>query len=475
MNLAQFKDKKILVFGDIFLDVYHSGIVHRLTPDAPVPVIKIKKTDHFLGGAGNVVQNIHGLGGDVYFVGVCGNDPNGDLIRKKFDENNIGSRLFIIENPTITKINIIGEREEGEKQKIARLDIEEKIELSVRDEVRIIDHISAIIDQFAVCVISDYAKGSCSENICSKIITLANQNSIPILIDPKGSDWRKYQNSTLIKPNINELSEISGNKIKNEDQEIESAGESILNKFKISFLLVTRSFKGGSLISLNEKFHFFPNTDKVVNVIGAGDTFIACLSLCFAGGFNIRKSVNIANHAAGLAVSKISTSIISLPELEYKLNIQNRVEKLMEVTALKENIQMIKDSEKKIVFTNGYFDILHNGHIEHLKQAKKLGDVLIVGINSDKSAEMNKKKLIHNEINRAQVLSSIQYVDHILIFDNNDPSIVLKIVKPDMIVKGGNYRESEIVGSEFAGKSVILPFITDFSSKKIRNKLLESD
>ena len=309
-----FKDTNILVIGDIMLDKYYYGSVKRISPEAPVPVVNVKKEEMTLGGASNVANNIITLGGNVCLCGSIGEDFHGKELKRLADNKNIITNFITTDQPTITKTRIIGER-----QQIVRLDFEEKIKI----EEEIIDNyfndLTSLIDKSDIVVISDYAKGFISPYFCKKIISYCNSKEIKVIVDPKGRDWEKYMGAWLITPNVKELGDINGEELDNTDFDITKAAKHIQFKYNIEQLLITRSDKGMSLCSNNGAIHIPTHSEEVFDVSGAGDTVVAALALSVAAGHKLEEAIHISNVAAGVVIKKMGTASLTVNELNEAL------------------------------------------------------------------------------------------------------------------------------------------------------------
>lgn len=467
MRELDFSKASVLVIGDIMLDRYYSGSVSRISPEAPVPVINIESDSHNLGGAGNVAHNIAKLNGNCSILGVCRRDEAGLTICQMLD--GLGVKHEFTDNgvPTTTKLRII-----GGKQQIARLDFEEIKPLTVENMWILKDRIERGIKNAQTVVISDYGKGVCNHDICKYIIKTALEENKYVIIDPKGSDWTKYRGASIVTPNVKELQEVCGYKISNVDSDIIMAGEEIRKKYDLKYLVVTRSEKGITIISETGYINIPTQARAVFDVSGAGDTVVAVTALCLASSFGVAEAVTLANSAAGVVVGKLGTAPILLNELKYAMHSWHG-SKLV----TKEDVKFILDGEnkagKKIVFTNGCFDILHKGHVSYLKQAKKLGDILIIGLNSDASVKRLKgaERPINNEKDRAFVLEALEAVDYVIIFDEDTPLELIESIKPDYLVKGGDYQPKDVVGKEHAGEVVIIDFVNGYSTTSTINKM----
>ncbi|SNR60774.1 bifunctional D-glycero-beta-D-manno-heptose-7-phosphate kinase/D-glycero-beta-D-manno-heptose 1-phosphate adenylyltransferase HldE [Desulfurobacterium atlanticum] len=465
-----FSNASVLVLGDLMLDKYYFGNVNRISPEAPVPVVKVNREEYTLGGAGNVVNNIINLKAKAYMIGAVGEDSNKSVIKQLLDEKQVKYHLLERDLPTITKIRVVGEH-----QQIVRIDFEEIKHLEQEEIERVKEYILTLINKVDCLVISDYGKGMVNFELSQFVINQAREKNLPVIVDPKGNDWSKYKGATIITPNLKELSDLLKIEIRNDDKEIETYGQEVREKYNLKYLLVTRSEKGMSLIAENEVHHIRSEAKEVYDVSGAGDTVVATLATAISAGINISDAIKIANTAAGIVVRKIGTAPITLDELKNALKVY-RNRKLRHLQDLIVEIAMLREKGKKIVFTNGCFDILHRGHIEYLKKAKELGDVLIVGLNSDDSVKRikGKDRPINRQEDRAELLASLEFVDYVVIFDEDTPYNLIKEIKPHVLVKGGDYKLEEIVGREFAKKTITLPFIEGYSTtfliEKMRNR-----
>lgn len=469
------KNSKVLVIGDIMLDRYCYGEVQRISPEAPVPIIHIQREHSALGGAGNVANNLAHLGCRVFLSGFTGDDEGRNCMLGLLEDAGIDySGVFMSTKPTIIKMRVIGGH-----QQIVRLDREE----SYLPNQELLHQVSSWFLQCLntvkpdVIVISDYGKGTCSPYLCEFVITAGKAERIPIIIDPKGIDWKKYSGATLLTPNLKELSELALKPIPNNDQNVEIQATLVRAQYNIDNLLVTRSEMGMSLVTEDDCIHIPTKAQEVFDVSGAGDTVVATLAAMLAGKQNLHDAMIVANIAAGFVVGKVGTYPIHLKELQESLYAMKHVgidRKIVEIEQLTLIIEEWKKSGNKLVFTNGCFDILHVGHISYLEQAKSLGHKLIVGLNSDNSIKRLKGKTrpIINQINRAQLLAALEFVDAVIVFEEDTPEDLLSMLRPDILVKGGDYREEDILGREYVEEVRVLPFISGFSTSSIIEKIL---
>jgi len=458
MSVYNFENVNILVVGDLILDKYHFGSVERISPEAPVPVIRVNQSKTTLGGAGNVASNISHLGANVTIFGCCGKDSEAGDLKNKLDE--INANTFFIERdlPTLTKLRVI-----GDKQQIARLDFEEIVPLEPENISKVIEKIRVASKTAQAVIISDYGKGMCTDEMCQKIIQQAKENSIPVVIDPKGSRWDKYKGATMVTPNVKELSEVYGTKVENTDEAVEKAALDIMEKYQLENLIVTRSDKGMSAVNKEGAHHIPTLAKEVFDVSGAGDTVVATLAACLGKKMSLTDSMAVANKAAGIVVSKVGTAPVHLEELnrkDYEKGGHVSIEQLIH------ELDDLKTKGGKVVFTNGCFDILHRGHLTYLRQARELGDTLVVGLNSDASVKVLKgeDRPVNNQQDRAEMLLALEFVDYVIIFGDETPYELIKTVKPDILVKGGDYNAEEVVGREFSGKVEIIPFVDGYST-----------
>lgn len=468
---------KILVIGDVMLDRYYYGEVNRISPEAPVPVVKVCEERLSAGGAGNVAVNLVNLGCKVSIAGAIGDDSSASLLKEAFLSKGIDiSGLILRDCPTITKVRILGGR-----QQVVRVDFEEVSPLKRVEEEKVLDWFLKEIDGSSCVVISDYGKGFCTAGLCRFIVEESKRRKIPVVIDPKGPDWKKYEGAFLVTPNVKELGEAYGKSVPNLDREIEKAGSEVLNRYKLQNLLVTRSEKGMTLFEGESIYHIPTKAKEVFDVSGAGDTVVATLAACIATGKSLFESAKLSNIAAGVVVGKVGTAPITLSELEealknssFKLSVESKIKSFDQAIEL---VRRWKRDGFKIVFTNGCFDLLHVGHIYSLEEAKKRGDKLIVGLNSDASVRRLKgegRPLIPQE-DRARMLAALEFVDCIVIFDDDTPEKLISLIRPDVLVKGGDYRVEEVVGREYAHEVYIVPLFKGYSTTSLIRKILEGN
>ena len=454
---------RIAVIGDLMVDRYVFGDVSRISPEAPVPVNRVKQMKEVLGGAANVAANLANLDVHVYVGGVAGQDTHGNLLQDLLDSNGIDKSGVVIssERSTITKMRILGAR-----QQMMRLDFETVRDVDQQEEEELIRWLTILCQKgLDGIVISDYGKGVCTETLLRQVFNLANQYMIPTIVDPKGAQWNKYDGATFITPNVKELSERVGHSIRNDDDNIQ-------------YIIATRSEKGISVIARDGRIWHNPATQQdVFDVSGAGDTVVATMICSIAANLSMRTALHVANGAAGIVVSKVGTYPIHRQELiDLWMSLQEgkSIEKsLYSWEEMKTLVRQWQDQGDTVVFTNGCFDILHRGHITYLQEAAQLGDRLIIGLNSDASVRRLKgetRPLVEEE-DRAYLLSALGCVDGVVLFDEDTPSQLLETIRPNILVKGGDYKVDEVIGREFVDSVQILPFKDGYSTTNVVNKI----
>jgi len=480
MDLGQIKGKlhrkKCLIVGDVMLDKYIYGDVMRISPEAPIPVVKVTSTKYTLGGAANVAENIYRLGAQAILCGVIGNDESGHIISDKLEKYEIPFIGKIQSNrPTTTKTRIV-----GKGQQVVRVDEENSEWIDTGEVQQLKNSIINTLSQVDAVVVSDYKKGVCGKELIQTVIQQSQMKKIPVIVDPKGDDWSKYKGADYITPNFKEFGEAlnhctSGVPLQNEHTAICRAAMDLLNQYELENILVTRSECGMTLVNRKEGVSFPALAQSVYDVSGAGDTVLAALTAFLSAGMDPKEAVNLANIAAGISVSHSGTYAVTLEEIAASSEIEGRAEssKIMEIPQLIDFIKQVRYDGKQVVFTNGCFDILHAGHVTYLRQARELGDVLIVGLNSDRSVKQLKgpDRPVNCESDRARILAALSDVDSVVIFEGSTPYELIKIVRPDILVKGGDYLPEQVVGREFAGKTVILPFLEGRSTTGLLQKL----
>jgi D-beta-D-heptose 7-phosphate kinase / D-beta-D-heptose 1-phosphate adenosyltransferase len=474
MNIPKDKSPKVLVIGDLMIDYYLWGSSKRISPEAPVQIIDIEKENAVLGGAGNVVNNLHALGANVDVIGVIGNCENSSKLKELLQKINVDIKYLFTQKGRITskKSRII-----ASQQQVVRFDCESSDEISTESQDIIINTFSDIILDYDVVLLSDYGKGVLTTNVTKSLIKIAKNHNKKILIDPKGMDYSKYKGAYLLTPNKKEASEATRIEIFNE-KSLKEAIISLKNICNLDISIITLSESGVAVFEDNLKI--LPTiTREVFDVTGAGDTILASLGFCLACDSTIYDAVNFANLAAGVVVGKIGSSTATLNEIiEYessfnKSSSDKHIKSLNEISILCKELKL---REKTIVFTNGCFDIIHLGHIKYLETAKSYGDILILGLNSDRSVEALKgeKRPINGQNDRAYILAALEVVDYVVIFDEDTPYDLIKLIKPDILVKGSDYEGQNVVGEDIAGELRLIEFVNDRSTTNVIKKIKQA-
>lgn len=468
---------KIAVIGDVMLDRYFYGEVKRISPEAPVPVTKINNINSVLGGAANVAANLAHLDCKVYMGGVTGDDENRVLLQQMMEEAGIDHSGLVKSSSrkTITKMRVL-----GGNQQMLRLDFEETGDLFPEEIKELSSWLEDLLDEgLDGIIVSDYAKGVCSDSFCQWVIKQGKAYDIPVLIDPKGADWSKYTGCDFITPNLKEMCEAAGCEKDNDDAAVVEMAQAARQKFRIKNVVVTRSEKGMTLVNEQEVLHSPAAAREVFDVSGAGDTVAASLLAAVSGGLKLADAVYMANRAAGIVVGKVGTYPVHRDELLKDLLTEERKQGRGYRTLSWEEIASLaatwKACGEKVVFTNGCFDILHVGHVTYLEKAARLGKHLIVGLNTDASVRRLKgetRPLVH-ELDRARVLAALACVDAVVLFDEDTPAELIKRIKPDILVKGGDYKPEQVVGREDAGEVQIIDFEDGYSTTGVVEKIVQ--
>lgn len=440
-KLPDFKNVSILVIGDCMLDRYWFGNTDRISPEAPVPVLKINTADNRPGGAGNVALNIAALGGNVTLLGVIGQDEAGDALRQQLDEKNVHPDFCIAKSQsTIIKLRII-----SKKQQLIRLDFEEK--LVSHQSALLLEKFKSHLPQTDLVIISDYNKGTLPDP--HVFIEAARKQNVKVLVDPKRNNFHIYRGASILTPNMKEFESVVGG-CERENEMIAKA-RALLKEHHIDNILVTRGELGMTYISPDVVEHFPAFAKEIFDVTGAGDTVIGTLGVSLAAGTTYETAAALANLAASLVVGKFGAAHVRGQELQAVLTEKTISDKgIVDDHALISAVTEAKKQGKKIVFTNGCFDVLHIGHVRYLQMAKQLGDYLIVAVNEDASIKQLKgpARPINPLEHRMAVLAGLNAVDWVVSFPDATPHRLLKLIQPDFLVKGDDYSLNEVVGAE---------------------------
>ena len=469
LTVPQFELAKVCVIGDLMLDRYWQGSSNRISPEAPVPVVKVTQKEDRPGGAGNVALNIAALGASATLSGTIGNDEAGQILQECMNAAGIKTQLQIAEHkPTITKLRVLSRH-----QQLLRMDFEERF--CPADSVEIMAKAADIIRAAKILILSDYAKGTLSD--CQALIALAKEIGVPVLVDPKGDDYTDYRGANLLTPNITEFEAVVGRC--HSEQELVSKGMALIESLALGALLITRGEMGMTLLRPNlPEIHLLARAREVYDVTGAGDTVIAVLAVALAAGQTLPEAVALANLAAGIVVGKLGAATVSAFELLDAVQLEKGSERgIVTEEYLLMAVESARANGERIVFTNGCFDILHAGHVGYLEEARKQGDRLIVALNSDTSVRRLKgpNRPINLIDRRMAVLAGLESVDWVVSFNDDTPERLLRLVKPDVLVKGGDYSEDQVVGSDIVkatgGSVKVLQFFDDCSTTSIVNRI----
>ena len=467
----------VLIVGDLMLDRYLDGPVERISPEAPVPVLHVRRTFERAGGAGNVAANVGAMGGRPVLIGVVGRDPGADLLRRVLGEADVDTSTVVATPavPTTTKTRLLA----GHSQ-IARFDEESPL-TDAAAKGAILERVAAHLPGAKVAILSDYAKGVCDAAVCRAVIEGAATAGIPTVVDPKGTDFSRYAGATVITPNRSEATAVCGFPIRDSDDAIRAA-ESIRKRFGIAAVVVTLGEQGMVVVS-GERVAVIPTQAKgVFDVTGAGDTAVAMLAVALAEGIPLEDACVLANAAAGIQVSRIGAARISRSEVMAAIDTQSTLAqgKVLGIEALMHAVRRARGEGKRIGFTNGCFDILHHGHVALLEAAARECDLLVVGVNSDASVTRLKgpPRPYVTSAARQAVLAALSSVAWVCEFDGDTPLELIRALEPDVLIKGADYKAADVVGGDLVlarGGRVVTPlFVANVSTTNIVDHILAS-
>jgi len=447
--IGRLEGGRVLCIGDVMLDRFVYGDVDRISPEAPIPVLRVRREEAMLGGAGNVVRNLVALGGKPHFLAVVGDDFAGREITRLIGEHETVDPMMVVEPDRQTTIKT---RFIGGTQQLLRADHETQSMLTSASRDRLLAEARSLIAEAGVVILSDYGKGVLASGLAQGVIAAARAAGKPTIVDPKGTDYTVYRGATLVTPNRKELHEATGRPV-GTDQEIVDAARQLIELCGIEQVLATRSQDGMSLVSATEAVHLKAEAREVFDVSGAGDTVVATLAAALTAGAGLADAARLANIAAGIVVGKIGTAVAYADDLIAALHhseVAAAEHKFASRHAALEQVARWRHLGRKIGFTNGCFDLLHPGHVSLLDQAKAQCDKLVVGLNSDASVKRLKgeSRPVQTETSRATVLASLAAVDLVVIFEEDTPLELIKLLKPDVLVKGADYRIDQVVGGD---------------------------
>jgi D-beta-D-heptose 7-phosphate kinase / D-beta-D-heptose 1-phosphate adenosyltransferase len=479
VGIRRFADPSLwaLVIGDLMLDRYLHGDVERISPEAPVPVVLLSREAECAGGAANVAANLAGLGVRTRLVGCIGADEDGAKLARTIAAMGVATEGLCRSqsHPTIVKTRVLGGH-----QQMLRLDRECRDPYSAADNDALVAcALRHLNDNPAVVVLSDYAKGVLSPPLCQAVIAEARRRNIPVLVDPKGKDYSKYATATALTPNKRETAEACG-LAPHDSARLLAAASDLRAQLQLDFLAVTRSEEGISLIADERVIDLPAVARQVFDVSGAGDTVIATLAAGLSVGLAREDALHLANVAAGIVVGKLGTVPITQAELLQELTLEDsalQISKIGDLNSVRGKVKRWRATGQRIVFTNGCFDLLHAGHVTYLEQARKQGDRLVLGLNTDRSVSALKgpSRPVVQEADRARVLAALEAVDAVVLFDEETPLVLINALQPDVLVKGADWREDEVVGGlevkSWGGRVALIEVVPGRSSTAIINRL----
>ncbi|MDD5585518.1 MAG: D-glycero-beta-D-manno-heptose-7-phosphate kinase [Alphaproteobacteria bacterium] len=469
---------RVLCVGDVMLDRFVYGQVERISPEAPIPVLRSQREVITLGGAGNVVLNIAALGGQVDMIGIVGKDQPGYELEELVSALPQVTSYLLTDNsrPTTLKIRFV-----AGGQQLLRADHEVSNPLSANMEEQLLMRVRSAFPGSAVVILSDYAKGVLTDRVIAETIKLANKNNRPLLIDPKGRDFSRYRGAFMLTPNRRELADATGLPA-GTVAEAEAAARKLIEEHDLQGILAKLGSDGVCLVMKNQPAqHFRAAAREVYDVSGAGDTVVATMALALAGGLNLAEGAALANMAGSIVVGKIGTAAVTHDELAKELMHDQTRESENKIMGLPEAAQTAERWRKqglKIGFTNGVFDLLHPGHLSLIRQARTACDRLIIGMNSDTSVKRLKGegRPVQGESARAAVLASLADVDGVVIFSEDTPLNLIKEIRPDLLVKGADYTLDKVVGADLVkswGGEIVLANLVEGQSTTATIKRLK--
>jgi D-beta-D-heptose 7-phosphate kinase / D-beta-D-heptose 1-phosphate adenosyltransferase len=470
-----FRQVRVLVVGDLMLDRYILGEVDRISPEAPVPVLRHAHRYERPGGAANVAMNLAGLGCQPLLAGFWGADAERNELSSALDAARIDTAGIVTTTlPTISKTRIV-----GRTQQLLRLDIESREGPSATEQENLLARVLALVEKVHAVILSDYAKGALTDELCHAVIRAGRRVGVPVFVDPKTPDFSKYSGATMVCPNLNELSVATG--VSSQDlDELLAAGEQQRREHELQYLAATMSERGIRVLSAAGSYHSPARAREVFDVSGAGDTVIATIAAGMAAGLQVETAVDLANLAAGIVVGKVGTAPVAHHELITVLTPSTKLtasEKILDRERLAARIADWRASGETIVFTNGCFDLLHVGHVTLLEDCRRFGSKLVLGLNTDASVSRLKgpTRPIVGERERARVMAALAAVDAVVLFDEDTPIELIRAIKPNVLVKGGDYTVETVVGHEdviaSGGRVEIIPTVEGFSTTNIVRKL----
>ncbi|MSQ97206.1 MAG: D-glycero-beta-D-manno-heptose 1-phosphate adenylyltransferase [Gemmataceae bacterium] len=471
---------RALVLGDLILDRYTWGNAERISQEAPVLLLRADRRENRLGGAANVCQMLRGLEAEVTCAGVVGTDDAARTVRDMLAEVGVRCDMLLTDapRPTTVKERFIGRAANRHPHQILRVDSETREPLRAELEAELARRVLAEIDRYDIVVISDYAKGVCTPALLRQVIDAAKRADVPVVVDPvRTDDYSRYRGATTMTPNRNEAECATGLKIERPEDAFE-VGRRLCQQADLAMAIVTLDSDGMALVRSGAAGEVFPTKPRAIyDITGAGDMVLATIAVALAANVSPEDAVRLANVAGGLEVEHVGAVAIRRDDMRAYLVAEQMpsAAKCIAADALVRHVDAARARGQRIVFTNGCFDLLHVGHVTYLQQAATLGDVLIIGVNSDRSVRELKgpKRPVIEEHDRAALLAALSCVDYVTIFDEATPESLVRRLKPDVLAKGGDYTVAEVVGGDFVraqgGRVVIIPLVPGVSTTKILN------
>jgi D-beta-D-heptose 7-phosphate kinase/D-beta-D-heptose 1-phosphate adenosyltransferase len=468
----------VLVVGDVMGDVYLWGSVRRISPEAPVPVFETATRHQVLGGAANVAANLRALGCEIRLLGVVGADAAGHHIRQLLRHQGIDDSTLLEDpsRPTTEKTRLV-----AQQQHVLRLDQESRAPLAPALVTDALQHARALLAEVDGLVCSDYHKGVCTPDLLAPLFAMTRAAGKPIIVDPKVRDFSRYRGATVLTPNLTEVEQAIGHPVA-DTTTLACAAERLLQQSQAQALLVTRGKEGMSLFHPQQPpVHIPAQAREVFDVTGAGDTVLAMLSMALLCGLSLVDAARLANAAAGVVVGKMGTAVVSSAELRSALHQEHldSTHKILPGDTLAVALHQRQQRGETIVFTNGCFDLLHVGHIQYLQQARALGDCLVVALNDDASVRLLKgeRRPLLPQQERARILAALECVDYVTIFSEATPLTLITHLRPNVLVKGGDYTPETVVGHDvveaYGGRVCIMPYMAGISTTEIIGSIVE--
>jgi D-beta-D-heptose 7-phosphate kinase/D-beta-D-heptose 1-phosphate adenosyltransferase len=468
---------RVLVVGDLMLDRYIWGDVGRISPEAPVPVLKVEREENKLGGSGSVIANLVCLGAQTSCCGVIGDDYHGGLVLAELEKLGVAAKgIFAVPGrPTGVKTRVI-----ARVQHVVRVDNEDTSPFSLDIEDKVVRFIADAVPEQDLVIISDYNKGLLSERVARETVAAARKHKKPVLVDSKSGQAARFSGSTTITPNRREAEQLTGLVLDSEEN-IRRAAQKLMQDLDLAFATITLDREGIAILS-RDSFQIFPTHPvEVYDTTGAGDMALSVMGFVMAGGCVVEDAVRLANIACGIEISRVGVSPITRQEIVARIRGMQYLApgKIKTQAEIVQVVAEARRKNKRIVFTNGCFDLLHIGHITYLQFAKAQGDILIVAVNTDESVRRLKgpSRPILDQTHRGQILSAIQWIDYIIFFGEDTPLELIKLVRPDILIKGAQYNKEEVVGADFVesygGEVRLAPMVNGISTTDIVHRIRE--